>query len=136
MLLIDGHGNIRGPEHENVLASRSRFRGLAPDGTLRDGPPLSGYDTTYPALDSSGTAVFWRDGRLVTVDANFQLGEPFTQANKQAVMSRVMLLADGQVVFALHSELLIFRGTGLGQLDHSAWPCGDGNLNGNPVAYQ
>ena len=62
--LVDRHGSIRGPEYENVLPSRSLFRGLADDGTLVDGPALSGYYTTYPALDSSGTAVFWRDGRL------------------------------------------------------------------------
>lgn len=136
LLLVDQHGSIRGPEYENVLPSRSQFRGLAEDGTLRDGPALSGYYTTYPALDSNGTAIFWRDGRLVTVDADFQMSELFTQADERAVMSRVLLLADGQVVFALHSEMLIFRNTGLGPLDDGVWPCGESNLHGNPVAYQ
>lgn len=71
-----------------------------------------------------------------TVDADFQVRELFTKADDRAVMGRVLLLADGQVVFALHGELLIFRDTDLGPLDDSVWPCGDGNLNGNPVAYQ
>jgi hypothetical protein len=56
--------------------------------------------------------------------------------DERAVMSRIMLLTDGQIAFALHSELLIFRDTGLGPLDTGAWPCSEGNLNGNPVAYQ
>lgn len=136
LLLVDRHGGIRGPEYVNVLPSRSRFCGLAEDGTLLDGPALSGFYTTYPALDSNGTTVFWRDGRLVVVDAGFQLRELFAKADDRAVMSRVLLLAGGQVVFALDSELLIFRDTGLGPLDDGVWPCGDGNLNGNPVAYQ
>lgn len=136
LLLVDRDGGIRGPEYENVVPSRSRFRGFAEDGTLAGGPALSGYYTTYPALDANGTAVFWRDGKLVTVDAGFELRELFAQDDDRAVMSRVLLLADGQVVFALHGELLIFRGTGLGPLDDGVWPCGDGNLGGNPVAFQ
>lgn len=136
MPLVDRHGGIRGPESENRLPSRSRFRGLGQDGSLRDGPPLSGYYTTYPALDRDGTAVFWRDGKLLTVDAGFLGRELFARPDDRGVMSRVLLLAGGQVVFALDSELLFFRDTGLGPLDAGPWPCGDGNLNGNPVAYR
>lgn len=38
-----------------------------------------------------------------------------------------------RVVFSLHDELLLFDSTGLAQLDNGPWPCGDGNLHGNPV---
>ena len=50
------------------------FRIFSSDGSLRDGPPLSGYYTTYPALDAAGNTVFWRDGQLLTVDTNLQAG--------------------------------------------------------------
>jgi hypothetical protein len=136
MLLVDRHGAIRGPEHENVLPSRSRFRELADDGTLRDGPPLSGYHTTYPALDDTGTAVFWRDGQLLAVDADFHSRTLFAAPDDRTVMSRVLLLDEGRVAFALHGELLMFTRTGLGPLDTGCWPCGTGNTNGNPVAYE
>ncbi|NUT94064.1 MAG: hypothetical protein HOY78_18785 [Saccharothrix sp.] len=138
MVLVDRHGHILGPESENTLPSRSRsrFRGLRPGGTLRDGPALSGYYTTYPALDRDGTAIFWRDGRLLAVDADFEMHELFAMDDERAVMSRVLLLDQGQAVFALKDELLAFDDTGLGPLDAGIWPCADGNLGGNPVMYQ
>ncbi len=133
MMLIDRHGTISSAESENVLPSRSRFRILNPDRSLSDGPPLSGYSTTYPALDADGTAVFWRDGQLLTVDADLRARVLFAQKDDRPVMSRILLLEQGQVAFALHDELLIFRGTGLKPLASGPWPCGEGNLNGNPV---
>ncbi|MFB9927631.1 hypothetical protein ACFORO_20490 [Amycolatopsis halotolerans] len=136
LLLIDRHGGVRGPESENIRRLRSRFRGLAENGTLLGGPLLRGYYTTYPALDSNGTAVFWREGRLLTVDADLRLRELFLSEDDRAVMGRILLLADGLVVFSLGSDLLFFRDTGLGPLDDGPWPCGGGNLNGNPVRYQ
>lgn len=134
MPLVDRHGGIRGPEYENCLPSRSRFRCLDQDGTVRGGPPLSEYYTTYPALDRDGTAVFWRDGRLLAVDASFELRELFALPDERSIMSRILLLRQGKVVFTLDDELLIFSGTGLGPLDTGWWPCGDGNLRGNPVS--
>ena len=136
MLLVDRHGYIRGPESENVLPSRSRFRGLGPGGTLRDGPALSGYYTAYPALDRNGTAIFWRGGRLLAVDADFEMYELFAMDDERAVMSRILLLDQGLVVFSLQNELLIFGDTGLGRLDTGIWPCSGGNLQGNPVMYR
>jgi hypothetical protein len=50
-------------------------------------------------------------------------------------MRRVLLLEDGHVVFALDDELMIFRETGLGPLNEGIWPCADGGLRGNPVAF-
>ena len=137
MLLIDRHGAISGPESENVTPSRSCFVGLDPDGTVRRGPALSGYCTTYPALDNEGTAVFWRDGRMLAVDVDFQMRELFAlQGEKRGVMSKIMLLDQGQVAFALHDELFILPLTGLGPLDSGVWPCADGGLRGNPVTHQ
>lgn len=137
MLLIDRHCAISGPESENSTPSRSRFVGLEPDGTVRRGPALSGYYTTYPALDREGTAVFWRDGRLLAVDADFQMRELFAlEGEKRAVMSKIMLLGQGQLAFALHDKLFILRSTGLGPLDSGVWPCADGGLHGNPVTHQ
>ncbi|MYW90887.1 hypothetical protein G3I59_09800 [Amycolatopsis rubida] len=49
----------------------------------------------------------------------------FTGEGERAVMSRILLLADAQVVFSLGSELQIFRDTGLAPLD-----------DGDPVKYQ
>jgi len=132
MPLIDRDGGVRGPESENILHNRSQFRGLRQDGSLRDGPTLSGYYTTYPALDSAGTAVFWRDGRLLAVDAGFELRRLFAMPDERAVMSRILLLEQGQLMLALNSDLLVFRDTGLAPLDSGVWPCGDGNLQGNP----
>ncbi|CAM5262045.1 putative protein OS=Streptomyces microflavus OX=1919 GN=Smic_43830 PE=4 SV=1 [Streptomyces microflavus] len=62
--------HVCGPELENCLPSTSRFRQLAPDNTLVDGPPLTGYYTSYPSMDQAGTTVFWRNGRLLAVDAD------------------------------------------------------------------
>ncbi|NUO57954.1 MAG: hypothetical protein HOV78_14895 [Hamadaea sp.] len=134
MMLIDQHGTIRGPESENRLPSRSRFRVLNPDGSMRDGSPLTGYYTTYPALDAHGTTVFWRDGALLAVDADHHQRELFTMTDDRAVMSRVLLLDHGTVAFALDNELLIFHDTGLAPLAHGPWPCADGNIQGNPVS--
>lgn len=133
MMLVDRHGAIRGPELENQLPSRSHFRFLNPDGSLGDGPLLNGYYTAYPALDAAGTAVFWRDGRLQAVDSSLQTLDLFVSQDGRGVMSRVLLLADGQVALALHDELLLFRDTGLAELDTGPWPCADGGLQGNPV---
>lgn len=128
--LVDRHGGIRGPEFENVLPSRSRFRVLGGDP---GGPRLSGYYTTYPALDRDGTTVFFRDGRLVTVDAGLRLREVFAlPGDERSVMSRILLLDRGRVLFALNSDLFVVD-TGLAGLDTGPWPCGDGNSRGNPV---
>jgi hypothetical protein len=83
---------------------------------MRDGPPLSGYYTTYPALDANGTAVFWRDSALLAVDADLQQRELFTMADDRAVMSRILLLGRGFLAFALDHELLLFHDTGLAPL--------------------
>ncbi|MGW2564383.1 hypothetical protein ACWCXB_35325 [Streptomyces sp. NPDC001514] len=131
-MLVNEQGTICGPELENGLPSRSRFRRLAPDNTLLDGPALTGYYTSCPAMDREGTTVFWRDGKLLAVDADLTEHELFTMDDTRKVISRALLLSDGSVVVSLDSEVLAFH-TPLGPLAEGPWPCGDANLRGNPV---
>jgi outer membrane protein assembly factor BamB len=136
MLLIGRDGHISGPESENVMPSRSHYVALEPDGTVHRGPALPGYYTSYPALDSNGTAVFWRAGRLHAIGRDLQEQVLFTrEEDNRAVISKIMLLRDGQVAFAVHDELTILSRTGLGPLDSGIWPCADGGLRGNPVLH-
>lgn len=132
LMLIDEHGVIRGPESHNT-SGRSPFRILDPDGSMDEGPDVNGYYTAYPALDADGTAVFWRNGALTTVDHDLDRRDLYSAADDRAVMSRTLLLDDGIVAFALGDELLIFRDTGLAPLAAGPWPCAEGNLRGNPV---
>ncbi|MFF2061699.1 hypothetical protein ACFVWZ_07855 [Streptomyces sp. NPDC058200] len=131
-MLVDGGGAICGPELENRLPSKSRFRRLAPDNRLVDGPLLTGYDTSYPAMDREGTAVFWRDGKLLAVDTDMASDELFAMDDSRNIMGRTLLLGDGRVVVSLDSEVLVFHSP-LGPLAEGPWPCGDANLLGNPV---
>ncbi|MFB6861311.1 hypothetical protein ACFCZQ_08220 [Streptomyces virginiae] len=131
-MLVDKDGNVSGPELENHLPSRSRFRRLAPDNSLVDGPALTGYYTSYPAMDREGTAVFWRDGRLLAVDTDLSGHELFATDDRRAVIGRVLLLNDGSVAVSLDDEVLVFR-TPLGPSSEGPWPCGEGNLRGNPL---
>jgi hypothetical protein len=134
-MLIDRTDKLFAVELSNSSAAQQKLRVLERDGSLSDGPVLAGYNTTHPALDRDGTAVFWRDGKLLTVDAELTLAELFSEKGASSVyMSRTLLLDDGVVAFALNGDLLIFR-TDLGPLEDSVWPCGDGNLNGNPVVF-
>lgn len=134
MIVTDRRGDMRGPEHENVMPSRSCFVGLDADGVVRAGPALTGYSTSYPSIDDQGTAVFWRDGRLLTVDAGLAMQVVLLLEDEQrSVISRTLLLDRGQVAFVLHDELLIYDDAGIGPLDAGAWPCGDAGLRGNPV---
>ncbi len=131
-MLVDGDGVVSGPELENGLPSTSRFRRLAPGDTLVDGPTLTGYHTSYPAMDREGTTVFWRDGKLLAVDADLAEHELFAMDDSRAVIGRALLLSEGSVAVSLDSEVLVFR-TPLGPLAESPWPCGDANLRGNPL---
>jgi hypothetical protein len=134
-MLTDRTGKLLGIELDNRTAAQPRLRILERDGTLTDGPALTGYHTTHPALDRNGTAVFWRSGRLLTVDAELALHELFmAKDDRSLASSRLLLLEDGIVAFILGEELFIYHTT-LGPLDDSVWPCGDCNLNGNPVAF-
>jgi hypothetical protein len=78
--------------------------------------------------------VSWRDGALLAIDADLHQRELFTHDDDRAVMSRILLLGQGTIAFALDNELLIFHSTGLAPLAHGPWPCADGNIQGNPVS--
>ncbi|UUU37680.1 hypothetical protein [Streptomyces sp. NBC_00162] len=131
-MLVDKNTSVSGPELENRLPSRSRFRRLAPDNSLVDGPELTGYYTSDPAMDCEGTAVFWRDGKLLAVDRDLAGHELFAMDDNRAVMGRALLLSEGNVVVSLDNEVLVFR-TPLGPLAEGPWPCGEANLQGNPL---
>jgi hypothetical protein len=134
-MLIDRTDNLFGIEIDNRAVAQSRARVMERDGSLSDGPALTGYHTTHPALDRNGTAVFWRNGKLLTIDAGLTLHELFSEKSEFTFhMSRILLLEDGIVAFALNGELFIYR-TALGPLEDSVWPCGDCNLNGNQVVF-
>lgn len=131
-MVVNDRGTVCGPELENRLPSTSRFRQLAPDSTLVDGPPLTGYYTSSPAMDRTGTTVFWRDGALIAVGADLTPHELYARNDDRNIMGRTLLLDDGLVVVPLDSEVVVFR-TPLGPLAEGPWPCGDANLQGNPV---
>lgn len=131
-MLVDKNGSVSGPELENHRPSRSRFRRLAPDGTLVAGPALTGYYTSYPAMDREGNAVFWRNGKLLAVDTDLSGHELFAMDDSRAVVGRALLLSEGSVVVSLGDEVLVFR-TPLGPLAEGPWPCGEANLRGNPL---
>jgi hypothetical protein len=135
LLVTDSDGRVRGPEYQNVLPSKSRFIELRSDGAVRNGDPLTGYYTSYPAVDDHGSVVFWRDGELVAVDSKLKkrvlLGIPRT---KREVLSRTLILDEGRVALALYDDLLMATNTDLGSLAISPWPCDEGGLRGNPSA--
>ncbi|WP_078096083.1 hypothetical protein [Streptomyces sp. fd1-xmd] len=131
-MLVDRNGSVSGPELENHLPSRSRFRRLTPDNTLVDGPALTGYYTSHPAMDCEGTTVFWRDGKLLAVDADLAGHELFAMDDSRTVIGRALLLSEGSVAVSLDNEVLVFRAP-LGPLAEGPWPCGEGNLQGNPL---
>jgi hypothetical protein len=148
MLVVDHNGTIRGPESENNVPSRSDFVVLKANGRVTHGPALTGYYTSYPAIDEHGASVFWRDGRLVTVDSDLKMRTVLsltTSEDDRVWPSRVLLLADGLVAFALGDyqglvagveELILVENTDLGSLDGGVWPCRDGGLHGNPLVAQ
>ncbi len=132
-MLIDVTGVISGPESQNTSLPQWFVR-FGADGAVRHGPALSGYHTTYPALDGDGTAVFWRDGALRAVDVDLRMRE-LLRSRHTGSSSRVLLLEGGHAVFASNDELIIFREPGLRPLNDGIWPCGDGGLRGNPVKF-
>jgi hypothetical protein len=133
-VVVTGAGDMRGVEMENCLPSRMHFSRFLPDGTIRKGPHLGGYYTTYPVVNRHGVAAFWRDGKLRTVDTSLEqrtLWEDKSLAEK-AVMTRMLLANDGTLLFGLEDELWLVR-TDLGPMADSPWPCGGGNARGNPT---
>jgi hypothetical protein len=132
--LVSEAGEVRALEMENVMPSRMRFSVLQPDGSVRKGPRMPGYRSTYPVIDREGTAAFWRDGKLQTVDSELKRKVLFSDdsVTDGVPMSRALLLDRGELVLAIGSELWIFA-TELAPLATSVWPCAEANLARNPV---
>lgn len=130
--LIDRTGNLFGLEFDNRATAQPRLRLMEWGGSLSDGPVITGRNTGHPALDRDGAAVLWRNRSLLTIDAGRVVRELFRERESVSYISRVLLLEDGIVAVGLDGDLFMFR-TALGPLEDSVWPCGDGNLNGNPV---
>jgi hypothetical protein len=133
--LVGQAGQLFGVEFDNRAAAQPRLRRMGPDGSLSDGPVLTGRYSGHPALDRDGAAVLWRNRSLVTIDAEGLVREVLHQRKRASYVSRILLLEDGVVALGLDGELLIGR-TVLGSLADSVWPCGDGSLSGNPVAFE
>jgi len=133
-VIVTESGEIRGVEMENVSPSRTHFSVFERDSKVRKGPHLKGYRTTYPVVNRQGVAAFWRHGKLRAVDTSLEkrtLWEEKGLAEK-AIMTRMLLLDDGTLVFGLEDELFRVQ-TGLGPMAGSVWPCGGGNAKGNPA---
>lgn len=135
-ILVGADGVTAGAELKFIEPSQSHFVRLRSDGTVEQGPALSGSYTTYPALDRDGTSVFWRDGVLHAVDADLRMRElAEVRRRERALPSRALLLEDGHVVFTLDGEVIVHREPALGPLNEGVWPCGEGGLRGNPVLF-
>jgi hypothetical protein len=132
-MLVDAKGVISGVESQNNYSTQYFVR-FGTDGTVQRGAELSGYYTAYPALDKHGTAVFWRDGFLLAVEADLEMRQLHELDDNRVILSRVLLLEEGHVAYAASDELIIYREPELGTLNDGIWPCADGGLQGNPVA--
>jgi hypothetical protein len=133
-VVVTHAGDIRGVEMENALPSRMHFSEFLPDGTVRKGPHLDGYYTTYPVLSQQGIVAFWRDGALRTVNADLQSHTLWKDERLcgNNIMTRMLLTPDGTLAFGLGNELFLVP-TELGPMADSPWPCGGGNPEGNPT---
>ncbi|MFG2590350.1 hypothetical protein [Streptomyces sp. NPDC048438] len=74
-----------------------------------DGPALTGYFTSHPAMDCEGTTVFWRDGKLLAADKDLAGHELFAMDDSRDVIGRTLLLNEGLVAISLDNEVLVFR---------------------------
>ncbi len=104
------------------------------------GPALGiAADATYPVVNDVATSYFVHAGRLVAVDKEMELsivleGRPLPQPEKNRWLSLrgLLLNHDGDLVFTEGRRLFIVAGD-FGRVAESSWPCGEGNVGGNPV---
>jgi hypothetical protein len=133
-VVLNETGQFRLAEMENVIPSKMHFGILEQDGSVRKGPHLDDYYTTYPVMTRDGITAFWRSGVLIVIDHDLEQHVLYadSQFSDRALMSRMLLSHYGHLIFTLDQELWIVD-AGLGPLASSVWPCGSGNLQGNPV---
>lgn len=138
-IVLSESGTIHVVEMENVLPAQMHFVVLEAEGELRKGPPLDGYYTAPPCIDQTGLVVFWREGRLISVDAQLNLRVLYTDdvPSKQQRFGHMLLPQRDTLAFCVNtydkeSELCLIN-TPIAPLAMSAWPCYGGNLGTNPV---
>jgi hypothetical protein len=138
-LLVSSRGRIRVVELDNADSSTRRVRRLHRDGSMTDGPYLPGYYTAGPVLSGDGRAAFWRDGTLQIIDPGLHVRTLYEGEGEG--VDRMLLLEGGRLFFILTGEwargdsALVIARTDLAPLDTGAWPCGEGDLHGNPVHH-
>lgn len=135
-LLVSSRGRIRVVEMTNDMSAVSRVRRLHRDGGMTDGPRLPGYYTAGPVLSGDGRAAFWRDGKLQIMKEDLSVRTLCTGEGE--AFDRMLLLEGGRLLFVLSGAEgggLVIADTDLPRLDTGAWPCGESNLNGNPVHH-
>ncbi|HEX2312170.1 MAG TPA: hypothetical protein VHJ17_00425 [Thermomonospora sp.] len=133
--LVSSRGRIRMVELDNDPSRTLRIRRLHRDASMTDGPVLTGYHTIGPVLAADGRAAFWRDGRLQVVDRDLTVRTLHADPAWSGT-DRMLLLDGGVLAFVLNrgdERRLVFARTGLPPMDGGAWPCGEGNLQANPV---
>ena len=64
------------------------------------------------------------------------IGETLHAAARAHPTRRGWACGGEEITFAEMHERTRRLATGLGPLEDSVWPCGEGNLNGNPVTSQ
>ncbi|MBB4772283.1 hypothetical protein [Actinomadura livida] len=135
-LLVSSRGRIRVVEMANDSSPR-RLRRLHRDGTMTDGPFIPGYYTVGPALGGDGRAAFFRNGELQIVDPDLSV-HTLWKGEGEGV-GRMLLLEQGRLFFVLTSDWakgdarLVIADTDLPPMDTGVWPCGESNLQANPV---
>jgi hypothetical protein len=138
-VVITEAGEVRIVEMENRLPSRMHVSVLEIDGTVRQGPHLDRYRTSYPVIDQQNNIWFWREGELTVVSADMKKRVVYSDFSAQPhlTMYSQMLLVQGKLILTIctyggKNELLVFD-TPEVSLANSIWPCFGGNLGTNPV---
>ena len=130
--VVRENSEVRLVEMENQLPSRMHVSVLEREGSVRKGPHLDGYHTTYPLLTSDGQLVFWRNGELCVVDETLERHVLHREPLIEGGGLRMLREPGGKLVFTLQRELWLVE-TELAEMAQSPWPCGSGNPGGNPV---
>jgi hypothetical protein len=117
---------------------------LQPDGSTQRGPRLASDVASYPVLTADGVTLFWNGGQLLAVGPDLEHtvlvpGGTLADEPGLAWFGRLLLLDDGTLACLVSrlqdpvsaAELALVRTAY--RLAEGPWPCGEGNLGGNPV---
>lgn len=138
-IVITESGEMRTVEMENVLPSRMHVSILETDGTVRQGPHLDRYRTSYPVIDQRNNTWFWREGELTIINSDMEKRVVYSDFPQQPhlTMYSQMLLVQEKLILTVcthsgNSELWVFDVPEV-SLANSIWPCFGGNPGANPV---